>query len=203
DGSSGAAFEGGNSQLLISVMEALDACDAVPPAIVCCPSPSTSRGGGSQRSSGGESSQGLQQLLDEFDPALLDAQLSDLWKQEAEHHFETNGLAAPLRVHDTAWTPSEEKPKVALNLELDGACVDSAASPGGRRWDTSKIVVLDGLVDENLLKDLLDLVTEPGWATSPEAAGNSSKVKQTSAKKTPPTSKWERGLSDVELDPSA
>ena len=45
DGSS-AASEGRNSQLLLSVMEALDACEAVPPAIVSCPSPSTWREGG-------------------------------------------------------------------------------------------------------------------------------------------------------------
>lgn len=46
DDGSGAACEGGNAQLLLSVMEALDACEAVPPAIVCCPPPSTTRGGG-------------------------------------------------------------------------------------------------------------------------------------------------------------
>ena len=53
----------------------------------------------------------------------------------------SNGLEAPLRVHDTTWAPSEQEPRVALNLELDGAWVDSPASTGGRRWDTSKVMV--------------------------------------------------------------
>ncbi|CAN0584949.1 unnamed protein product, partial [Ectocarpus sp. 12 AP-2014] len=54
-----------------------------------------------------------------------------------------------------------------MNLELDGSWVPSSNAPGGERWDTSKLVVLDGLVDEDLCRELLDLVTEPGWATKP------------------------------------
>ena len=35
-----------------------------------------------------KSSQGLHKALDELEPDLLDTPLSDLWRQEAEHHFE-------------------------------------------------------------------------------------------------------------------
>lgn len=52
------------------------------------------------------------------------------------------GLAVPLKTHDTAWNPSEKDIKVVMDLELDGAWVESASSPGGQRWDTSKVGLL-------------------------------------------------------------
>lgn len=45
----------------------------------------------------------------------------------------------PVHVHDTKWMPSRQNVHVAMNLELDGAWVESAASPGGKRWDASKV----------------------------------------------------------------
>ena len=77
-----------------------------------------------------------------------------------------------------------------------------AALPPSLPPSHSQIVVLDGLVDEKLSKDLLDLVTEPGWATSREA-GDGTNSKRPSPRKAPPLSKWERGLSDVESDTTA
>lgn len=75
-----------------------------------------------------------------------------------------------------------------------------------------QLVVLDGLVDEDLCRELLDLVTEPGWATkSPQepatpattAAALShdqprSGTGGTPVREGPPPSKWERGLTDVD-----
>lgn len=96
-----------------------------------------------------------------------------------------------------AWTPS------ALALVV--------------RFIDRKVVVIDGLVDKDLCRDLLDLVTEPGWVTA--TTNNLSKTRAepadahsecnskyhvgmqpSSAKEGPPTTKWERGLTDVDTD---
>lgn len=72
--------------------------------------------------------------------------------------------------------------------------------------------MIDGLVDEDLCKDLLDLVTEPGWATttgnSPPNHQNRRNIDNNNSKEVqeeehvvrdgPPPSKWERGLTDVD-----
>ncbi|CAM9545123.1 unnamed protein product, partial [Ectocarpus fasciculatus] len=204
-----AEAEGIPDWLALSIMEALDACESVPPAIVSCvpppplpPAPASS-----------PSSSSSPPVLS-FDAALLDMPLADLWRKEARRHFAENGLSEPLKVHETEWSPSSRDVNVAMNLELDGSWVPSSDAPGGERWDASKLVVLDGLVDEDLCRDLLDLVTEPGWATKPlpELATSATTAsalsldqptpgtERTPARGGPPPSKWERGLTDVDED---
>ncbi|CAN0069334.1 unnamed protein product [Pylaiella littoralis] len=208
-----AEAEGGPDWLPLAVMEALDACEAVPPAIVSCVPPvvtPSSLSSSSQSSPSPSSSpSSLQQLS--FEAEVLDTPLLNVWRQEARRHFQENGLSEPLAVHHTEWCPSTQDVKVAMNLELDGAWVASATAPGGERWDTSKLVVLDGLVDEDLCRDLLDLVTEPGWATKTTAPAETPSLSLQSGssngngnegggtiREGPPTSKWERGLVDVD-----
>ncbi|CAN0517592.1 unnamed protein product, partial [Ectocarpus sp. 12 AP-2014] len=202
-----AETEGLPDWLALSMMEALDACESVPPAIVSCvppPPPSPAPASSSSSSS--------PLPVFSFDAALLDMPLADLWRREARRHFDENGLSEPLKVHETEWSPSSRGVNVAMNLELDGSWVPSSNAPGGERWDTSKLVVLDGLVDEDLCRELLDLVTEPGWATKPPpepatpgttaaalsldqpTSGNGG----TPARERPPPSKWERGRTDVD-----
>lgn len=50
-----------------------------------------------------------------------------------------NGLAVPVRVHQTPWPSFADEVRVVMNLELDGAWVASERSPDGRRWDASKV----------------------------------------------------------------
>ena len=83
--------------------------------------------------------------------------------------------------------------------------------------EIGQLVVLDGLVDEALCRDLLDLVTEPGWATAAgkstpnqhnrnsnsneeEAEEEEEEKEEELVREGPPESKWERGLTDVDLD---
>lgn len=77
-----AEAEGIPDWLALSIMEALDACDSVPPAIVSCvppppppPAPASS------------SSLSLAPPVLSFDAALLDMPLVDLWRREAGRHF--------------------------------------------------------------------------------------------------------------------
>lgn len=61
--------------------------------------------------------------------------------------------------------------------------------------------MVDGIVDEKLCRDLLDLVTEPGWATTSKTVGdNNTGRAQAATNEGPPLAKWERGLSDVDSE---
>lgn len=61
--------------LTLSLMEALDACESIPPAVVSCVFPPIS-----------SESSSLPELP--FDAVLLDTPLVELWRQEARRHFE-------------------------------------------------------------------------------------------------------------------
>lgn len=78
-----AVAEGSGAEwLTLSLMDALDACDSVPPAVVSCvppPSPASSSSFARSSSSSPESP---------FDAVLLDTPLAELWRQEARKHFE-------------------------------------------------------------------------------------------------------------------
>ena len=70
-----------------------------------------------------------------------------------------------LPVHATSWRPSSVVP--LLNLELDASLVED--SPGAPlRFDAKSLLVLDGLVDEPLRRDLLEAITGEGWEASRE-----------------------------------
>ena len=73
-----------------------------------------------------------------------------------------------LPVHATSWRPASVSP--LLNLALDASLVED--SPGGPlRFDAKSLLVLDGLVDEPLRRDLLEMITEKGWEDSRPGGG--------------------------------
>ncbi|CAM9666017.1 unnamed protein product, partial [Phaeothamnion confervicola] len=96
-------------------------------------------------------------------------------------HISRYDLNLPITTAPTDWLPRSARP--VLLLEIDGAEVSMAAGHLGdsSRWDTSKVAVLDGIVDEDLRTALLDLITEPGW----------------DHRRGPPETKWERCLIDI------
>ncbi|KAH8056792.1 hypothetical protein JL721_9911 [Aureococcus anophagefferens] len=66
-------------------------------------------------------------------------------------HSDAYGLRVPVATRATGWTP--DACRVVDNVALDGAWVDGDA----RYWDTSRVVSVDGLVDDALRAELLEL----------------------------------------------
>ena len=67
-------------------------------------------------------------------------------------HSDAYGLRVPVATRATGWTP--DACRVVDNVALDGAWVDGADA---RYWDTSRVVSVDGLVDDALRAELLEL----------------------------------------------
>jgi len=114
------------------------------------------------------------------DPTML---LANMVQQLFAAHDAAWQLKTPLETNDSCtWDPSTLT--VALNLEIDGAFVRSRAlSDHGalERWDTGRLVVLDGFLDESERVALLEQLTKPGFDPN----------------QPPPADKWEPSLSDL------
>ena len=97
--------------------------------------------------------------------ALLDAALLDAALAAHAARYE---LATPLPRQPTAWSISDAR--LVRYVELDGAYVGAEggsavgveASDGSQRWDTSSLLVLDGVVDAALRAELLALLCAGG-----------------------------------------
>ena len=68
-------------------------------------------------------------------------------------HIENYGLRTPVGTRPTSWEGAQAR--VVLHAALDGAEVEHE---GASWWDVSEAVVLDGVVDEPLRRELLTLL---------------------------------------------
>lgn len=91
-------------------------------------------------------------------------------------HASLHDIVQPWRTDTAAALPAF--PRVTLSARVCRGQV--GVSLGGRRWDESHVVVLDGLLTAAERAAILDSVTEPGWDHS----------------QGPPPSKWELSCCD-------
>jgi hypothetical protein len=108
--------------------------------------------------------------------------LKDLYEKLLGDHISEHGLREELHFQSGPIQHGNGVLSVPLQVELDGAKVKCSS---GYRWDASSLVVLDGVVDEALRQELLDLLTAEGWDHS----------------RGPPPDKWEKRLVDTDGAP--
>lgn len=117
-------------------------------------------------------------------PAVRNPELlvADMVRGALAEHDALYGLSVPLETHDCLWDPA--KCEVTMNLELDGAIVESRVrgkQNAAERWDAGRVCVLDNFFGEEERERLLEELIPKGWDLA----------------ETPPETHWERSLSDI------
>ena len=88
------------------------------------------------------------------------ASLTTVVSSAVRGHVASYELATPFSTGETVW--DARSARVAFNYEIDGSAVRDGGCADD--FDVSGVVVLDGLVDEQLRQDLLALVGVPTLA---------------------------------------
>jgi len=93
-----------------------------------------------------------------------------------------------LATHPTSWDPNSLE--VPLNIRLDGCIVPSSSAAEGARISFSHVVVLDGLVDEDIRQEILKILV----GTNDDGGGDSN---NDDGVRHLPSEKWERKTADM------
>ena len=99
-------------------------------------------------------------------------------QSESERAVHNSFATNEIQTHSSDWSP--DTVQVTLNIRVDARLVPCAPPQQGLRLSYGHIVVLDNFIGENERKELLDLLTQPGWDHS----------------QGPPTDKWARETAD-------